>query len=145
MKSNTLAARLAVAAASLAVLAGCTAAATPSPSTALVSPSASPSRGIAPSADSGWAVTGSMHADHVGHTATLLPDGTVLVVGLGTRADAVPAELFDPTSGEWTVTAGPLVTRGLTATMLLDGRVLVTGDLSDDSRVAEVYDPSLAN
>jgi hypothetical protein len=47
MKSGTWAANLAVAAASLALLAGCTAAATPSPSTTPVEPSASPSKTLA--------------------------------------------------------------------------------------------------
>jgi hypothetical protein len=92
-----------------------------------------------------WTATGSMHADRIGHTATLLPDGTVLVVGLGTGAEAVPAELYHPSTGRWTVTASPAKTRGLTATLLLDGRVLATGDFSDNSRVAELYEPEVGH
>jgi len=88
-----------------------------------------------------WTATGAMHADRIGHTATFLPDGTVLVVGLGTFAAPVPAELYQPGTGRWTATASPAKTRGLTATLLLDGRVLATGDFSNRSRVVELYDP----
>jgi N-acetylneuraminic acid mutarotase len=91
--------------------------------------------------DSGlWTATGKMHADRIGHTATLLPDGTVLVVGLGTFAARVRAELYDPSTGRWRYTASPAKTRGLTTTLLLDGRVLATGDFGTRSRVAELYE-----
>jgi len=88
-----------------------------------------------------WTATGKMHADRIGHTATLLPDGRVLVVGLGTAAARVRAELYNPSTGRWTYTASPAKTRGLTATLLLDGRVLATGDFSTNSRAAELYQP----
>ena len=78
-----------------------------------------------------WTATGKMHADRIGHTATLLPDSTVLVVGLGTGAARVRAELYNPSTGRWTYTASPAKTRGLTATLLLDGRVLATGDFGN--------------
>jgi hypothetical protein len=89
-----------------------------------------------------WTLTGALHADRIGHTATLLPDGTVLVVGLGTVAEPFPAEIYHPDSGRWSTTASSAKTRGLTATLLLDGRVLATGDFSDRSRVAELYGPA---
>jgi hypothetical protein len=90
-----------------------------------------------------WTATGKMHADRIGHTATLLPDGTVLVVGLGTEAARVRAELYSPSTGRWRYTAGPTKTRGLTATLLLDGRVLATGNFSFKGRVAELYEPGV--
>ena len=53
-----------------------------------------------------WTATGSMIDVRGGHTATLLPDGRVLVVGgvLRQRRPA-SAELYDPGSGTWTATA----------------------------------------
>ena len=90
-----------------------------------------------------WTATGRLHADRWGHSATLLPDGTVLVVGRGTPAAPAPAELYQPSSGQWTLSASPAETRGLTATLLFDGRVLATGDYSDSSRSAELYDPDV--
>src|SRR5882724_9598541 len=54
-----------------------------------------------------WTATGSLHEARQGHTATLLPNGRVLVVGgFGTTATSPPvsAELYDPATGTWTVT-----------------------------------------
>src|SRR6516162_5277862 len=50
---------------------------------------------------SGFAETGSMHSSRSGHTATLLKDGRVLIVGL---AGDDRAELFDPTSATFSFT-----------------------------------------
>ena len=75
-----------------------------------------------------------------GPTATLLPDGTVLVTG-GTRRDPLlaSAELYDPGSGSWTATGNMVEVRdGHRATLLLDGTVLVAGGAEAS---AELYDP----
>jgi hypothetical protein len=37
-----------------------------------------------------------------GQTATLLPDGTVLVAG-GTRDGSLPAERYSPATNTWTI------------------------------------------
>ena len=75
-----------------------------------------------------------------GHTATLLPDGRVLIAG-GRRSNPISdAELYDPTTKTWAITGSLLVARsGHMATLLNDGRVLVTGGSGDSS--AELYDP----
>ena len=79
-----------------------------------------------------------------GHTATLLEDGRVLVVG-GQESPSgklASAEIYDPASDSWSSAGEMSVARGagLRATRLSDGRVLVTGD--SDEAIAEIYDPS---
>jgi WD40 repeat protein len=94
--------------------------------------------------------TGSMAYARSGHTATLLPDGRVLIVGdYGTSfGTAIAAELFDPTTGQFVQTGSPVhVRNGHTATLLQDGRVLIvggtgTGAYNDTTPAsAELYDP----
>jgi hypothetical protein len=55
-----------------------------------------------------WTVTGSMAEArfNLGHAATLLPDGSVLVAGGGGDGMLTFAELYDPASGSWTATPG---------------------------------------
>ncbi len=58
-------------------------------------------------------------------SATLLPDGTVLLAGLD------GAELYDPTTGSWTkIGSKPCCDYGTSATLLLDGTVLVAGGVT---------------
>ncbi len=67
------------------------------------------------------------------HTATLLPDGRVLVIG-GTGVDgttSATAELWDPADGTFAPTGSLLTARSHhAATLLPDGRVLVVGGQS---------------
>jgi N-acetylneuraminic acid mutarotase len=100
-----------------------------------------------------WTTAKDMTQIRLSHTATLLGDGRVLVVGgWGDEAISASAELYDPTTGAWTAAgslSAPLM--GFTATLLLDGNVLVAGGMdirpinaSDTpaSASAELYDPN---
>jgi hypothetical protein len=51
-----------------------------------------------------WSTTGTMRTNRFGHTATLLPDGRVLVAGgTGSPPGGGPeAEIYDPATGLWT-------------------------------------------
>jgi len=90
-----------------------------------------------------WTQTGSMNTSHSGHTATLLPNGFVLIAG-GTTIGTESAELYNPNTGNWTI-AGPMInTRSShTATLLTNGLVLVAGGYvnGNATNAAELYDP----
>ena len=79
-----------------------------------------------------------------GHTAILLEDGRVLVVGgqstPSRKLDS--AEIYDPVAQTWSAAASMAEARssGHRAVMLSDGRVLVTGE--NDDGTAEIYDPA---
>lgn len=94
-----------------------------------------------------FTTTGDMFRPRSAHTATLLPDGRALIAG-GVSSDSsdstvveATAELFYPTSKSFVGTANMTVARaGHTATLLIDGRVLIAG--GSHSASAELYDPS---
>ena len=112
-----------------------------------------------------WTPTGPMNDYRWSHTATLLPDGRVLVAGgfggsansLTTNAQPVlnSAEIYDPATGQWTRTGSMNVRRALhVAELLPDGRVLVAGgrtcnqappatcDFTFRTNTAEIYNPA---
>jgi hypothetical protein len=91
--------------------------------------------------------TGSLATARYDHTATVLPDGQVLIAG--GIADGQPiaaAELYDPLRGVFTATASLIQPRwGHTATLLDNGTVLIVGGRqSADAHLAsaEIYDPA---
>jgi hypothetical protein len=79
-----------------------------------------------------WTSTGSMTQPRCHHSATLLPNGEVLVAGGADSLDNSPdttdtAELYNPTTGTWQ-TAGSLKTsRASQVALLENGQVLVAG------------------
>src|SRR6202030_4398463 len=81
---------------------------------------------------SGFTLVGAIQKNRLGHTATVLPNGRVLLAGggLGDWWDGfVPiseAELFDPSTGTSTIT-GTTPRIWATATLLANGKVLMTG------------------
>ncbi len=81
-----------------------------------------------------WTAVGSLSKARQGHTATLLADGRVLVTGGESRAAAgatdltASAEIYDPEAHGWsTTTSLSMARQGHTATLLTDGRVLISG------------------
>jgi N-acetylneuraminic acid mutarotase len=86
-----------------------------------------------------WSPAASMAFARTHHTATLLGDGKVMVVG----GYAAMAEIYDPATNTWTP-AGSLITNRAqhTANLLLNDRLLVAGGLDTTETVlasAELY------
>jgi len=92
-----------------------------------------------------FTATGNMTSPRTGHTATLLPDGTVLIFGGSSRF----AELYDPATGTFRAIAGFYVSDSFSchaATLLSNGKVLLTIGTWWPGPItlgipAELYDP----
>lgn len=97
-----------------------------------------------------WTATGAMKARRAYFTLSVLPDGKALAAG-GYYYDESAhylnsSEIYDPLTNTWTMTGNSMSTarRKHTATVLLDGRVLVAGGQNSDGTIktAEIYDPA---
>src|SRR5689334_16828103 len=94
-----------------------------------------------------WSPSGALSTPRIGQSATLLPDGSVLLAGgeNPTQIFLTSAELYNPSSGTWSTTrsmrAGHL---SQTATLLPNGNVLIAGGLPLPA-AAELYNPATAS
>ena len=98
--------------------------------------------------------TGSMAHGRRYHTATLLPDGRVLLAGgvvydqkrsiAANVAASTSAELYDPATGKFGRTGSMVVGSNLgTATLLTDGTVFIAaGEVSGLPPFPQLYDPA---
>jgi hypothetical protein len=96
-----------------------------------------------------WEYTGSLKTARFHHTATLLPDGRVLVAGgaagVGGDRPLKSAELYNPATGTWSDAANLNNARDSnTATLLPSGMVLVAAGRQSGIYLtsAELYDPA---
>jgi hypothetical protein len=97
-------------------------------------------------ANGSFVSTGNLNVARSVHTATLLNNGLVLVVGGKASAGALAsAELYDPSAGTFTPTGSLGTARsGHTATLLPSGMVLITGGADNNGNplsASELYDP----
>ena len=83
-----------------------------------------------------------------GHTATILPNGMVLITG-GMNGDSTvlaSAELYDPVTDRFSPTGAMTTQRSGHQALLLDnGKVLIIGGLNKRDAIlstTELYDPS---
>ena len=93
-----------------------------------------------------WLTNSPLHTARYGHTATLLPNGKVIVVG-GRDSNSVSlasAELYDPATGTWIITGSLNIARyDHTATLLPNGKLLVVGGIGIHAvSIVEQYDPA---
>jgi large repetitive protein len=93
-----------------------------------------------------WTGIASVHTPRDGHTATLLPNGNVVIAGGEDNNQAVSSsEVYSPTFGSWTVSGNLNVARSNASAVLLpNGQVLIAGGcvascLSGTTRSAELY------
>ena len=106
-----------------------------------------------------WRPTGPLNTARSGATATLLPDGRVLLAAgtgqIGTDPDTGEpingpldtAELYDPATGTWSLTANTMSTPRSqhTATALPNGKVLVVGGVGFANALigaTDLFDPA---
>src|SRR5579862_5131748 len=90
---------------------------------------------------------GPMNVARADHTATLLPNGKVLIAG-GFNDNGVvsSAELFDPVANTFTLLTAPMTSLRAehTATLLANGKVLIAGGNNNTTSLAtaEIFDPT---
>jgi N-acetylneuraminic acid mutarotase len=97
-----------------------------------------------------WTGTGNLNTSRFAHTAALLPNGKVLVLGGYDGSHPLnilnSAELYDPATGTWSITGNLNTPRAgwHTATLLPNGKVLVVGGIVDGdghtTNSVELYD-----
>src|ERR1035441_7019729 len=93
-------------------------------------------------AQTNFTISGRLNTARDGHTATLLPNGLVLVTAGYTNSALASCELYNPATGTWTTTGSLNTARGVhTATLLPNGLVLVTGGYGNSGFLAscELY------
>ncbi len=106
-----------------------------------------------PPSSSFAAITPVLTSPRAGHTATLLQDGKVLIAGgfstISPGLALSTAELYDPAANTFTAVAGAMRMPRTShkATILGDGRVLLTGGQTDNnhgngSNTSEIFDPT---
>ncbi|MCX6388254.1 MAG: kelch repeat-containing protein, partial [Solirubrobacterales bacterium] len=93
-----------------------------------------------------FAPTGSLTDARQAQTATLLPNGKVLIAGgNGSSGHLASAELYDPATGVFTPTGSLTDARySATSTLLRNGKVLIAGGYGNSGILAsaELYDPA---
>ncbi len=104
---------------------------------------------LSPPAEDSFARSGDLNSTRQNHTATLLPNGYVLIAGGSYSADNSTArastELYSSSNDAYTYTSSMSSAReSHTATLLRNGKVLIVGGFDGSSTLAtaELFDPA---
>lgn len=91
-----------------------------------------------------WTAAGKMPGLRHDHTATLLPNGKVLVTGGQSNSSTASAVLYDPAIDAWNPAGSlPQARYSHTATQLPNGKILIAGGYTSSSLAsAGLYDPA---
>lgn len=96
--------------------------------------------------DPSWSSVNPMGTARADHTATLLPNGKILVAGGMNSSTLNTAEVFDPSTGNWTPTANNMSSprSGHVAVLMGNGLVLLAGGTNGSSLLlsADLYNPA---
>ena len=93
-----------------------------------------------------WDSAGQFAENRAGHSATVLRDGRVLVVGgAGPASTIALAEVYEPENNTWADAGSLALARtGHSAAMMSDGRIIVAGGWSNEGsagHIVELFDP----
>ena len=93
-----------------------------------------------------WSSAGQFTMNRAGHSATVLGDGRVLVVGgAGPASTIAKSEMYDPARNAWFPAGSLALSRtNHSADIMSDGRVIIAGGWGNDGRaghVVELFDP----
>jgi hypothetical protein len=87
-----------------------------------------------------WTTTGSLNVARAQHTATLMPNGLVAVVG-GFHGPTPTSELYDPATATWSLSGDMIRGRAAHATVLLpSGAILVIAGYNTDQPLSPEFD-----
>lgn len=93
-------------------------------------------------------IVASLNENRASHSATVLPDGKVIIIGglNSPQSFLSDAEIFNPETNQFSLLSGKMNTprAGHTATLLPDGKILIVGGwskLNTAESSAELYDP----
>ena len=83
-----------------------------------------------------WSKTGSTHNKCLGHTATLLKNGSVLIFVTSSDNKITTCELYNPSTGTWSKMTAPIISESSsispeTCIALTDDLILITGGALD--------------
>lgn len=102
---------------------------------------------VAPAASGTWTLAASVRTPRDGHTATLLPNGNLVVAGGENNNQALSSsEVYSPMTGAWTVSGNLNVARSnADALLLASGSVLVAGGCVSNCLGATTHSAELYN